>query len=185
MAVRQIEKTDTLETGFRAKYNETIREIVVGADFPIPASGQAGLQQGDILRLNKSGGGFFNIKLSDYYVTNSKLAEIQGQNGYPYIGEWNEDNNPAGVVVDWEGALYLSNAITTSTDVPADVSFNNQNGEQQITVPDGYDFSNCKFFYGTSGNRFKEDSSRLEYDFVGLAVYATGFGDESAFIRFY
>jgi hypothetical protein len=112
---------------------------------------------------------------SDNIGVNSKLE-------YNTDRQWSDFDNRE---LPSKEAIAEAISGSTGTRDPTDVPFNNQNGEQQITVPDGYDFSNCKFFYGTGGNRFKEDSSRLEYDFVNSHVYAMGFGDTSAFIRFY
>jgi len=67
MAVRQIEPTDTLETGFRAKYNETIREIITAGE--ITADGK--------LRLKKfDNSGTIDIPLLGLFYTQQQIDQM-------------------------------------------------------------------------------------------------------------
>lgn len=115
MAVKQILPTDTLETGFRAKYNETVNEIITDYTFSV---------DGFTLRLKKFGGGFIDINLQQYYYTKQQLNTVlSGLTGSPYLGLWNTVSAQAGqytsgIVVDYGGLFWRSNDITTEADIP-------------------------------------------------------------------
>lgn len=81
MAVRKIESSDTLELGFRGKYNETIEQI--------PISGT--LTSDGKLRLNKFGGeGFFEIPLLGLFYTKDEILQmLQGGSNVPVATETN------------------------------------------------------------------------------------------------
>lgn len=81
MAVRKIESSDTLELGFRGKYNETIEQI--------PVSGL--LTSDGKLRLTKfGGGGFFEIPLLGLFYTKDEILQmLQGGSNVPVATETN------------------------------------------------------------------------------------------------
>ena len=68
MAVREILGTDTLESGFRAKYNESVREII--------ASG--GIDGSLKITLVKHSGGIIEIDLSELIYSKSQVDGIAG-----------------------------------------------------------------------------------------------------------
>ncbi|GGG97259.1 hypothetical protein [Pedobacter zeae] len=67
MAVRKIESSDTLELGFRGKYNETIEEIVVSG--VLTSAGKLRL-----IRFN--GNGYFEIDLTGPFYTKTQIDEL-------------------------------------------------------------------------------------------------------------
>lgn len=73
MAVQPILDTDTLESGFRVKYDETVGEIITGYRYPA-ATGQQ--PNGYTLRLLKFGGGFIEINLQQFYYTKQQIADL-------------------------------------------------------------------------------------------------------------
>lgn len=121
MAVKKILSTDTLETGFRAKYNETIDEIITGYSFPATPPNAA---NGYTLRLLKSGGGFIDINLQQFYYTKTQITQLlSGFINNPYMGEWDADRAAAGdfianSVVDYNGSFWRANIDTTEVDIP-------------------------------------------------------------------
>lgn len=117
MAVQPILSTDTLETGFRQKYNTTVNEIITGYQLLTDNLGA----YTNTLRLIKFDGGFINIDLSVIYYTQAQIgALISGINSSPYSGAW---ANPSGTgyavnaVVDYEGDLWRSTTLN-NIDVP-------------------------------------------------------------------
>lgn len=73
MALKEILLTDTLSAGFRAKYNETIGEIIVSATYPATGNIQP---DGKKLRLVKYAGGFIDINLGQFYFTKQEVTDL-------------------------------------------------------------------------------------------------------------
>lgn len=69
--IRKIELADTLESGFRAKYNETIQEIINAGEV---------LENGN-LRLKKFGGGFIDVSLLGLFYSKEQIDQ-KFQNGF-------------------------------------------------------------------------------------------------------
>lgn len=106
MAVQPILSTDTLETGFRVKYNTSVNEIITSYQL---LTNNLGAFTG-VLRLIKFGGGFINIDLSGIYYTQAQIgALISAVNSSPYSGAWsNVAPYAVNSVVDHDGNLWRS-----------------------------------------------------------------------------
>lgn len=110
MAVKKILSTDTLETGFRAKYNETVDEIITGYEFPAAV----GLQpDGYTLRLKKFGGGYIDINLQQFYYTKQQVTDLLNNAG----GKFQVDKLGSNIV---DGAIdVLASSIPVGKDLLA------------------------------------------------------------------
>jgi hypothetical protein len=114
MAVQQILSTDTLETGFRQKYNNSVNEIITGYKLLTDSTGAYTA----VVQLTKFGGGFINIDLSPEFYTKSQIgAIISSINSSPYSGTWVNVAYSAQAIVDHNGILWVSTS-NTNTDEP-------------------------------------------------------------------
>ena len=161
MSVQKIQPNDTLETGFRAKYNETSDEIIVGYEWITPQGSQT-FTTGDILQLKKYGGGFINITVSQYYVTTASLSnQLATLTGIPYKGDWLGAEYPSSVTVSYNGTLWRSTAATSSGDEPG-VS----NKWVNILAPSLYEW-NADYVYAKD-NTVRYTISGVNYQFYSL-----------------
>ena len=71
MSVKSIAATDTLEAGFRAKYNETILEIITAVS----------LLSSGILRFTKGSAGTFDVNFLDLFYTQDQIDTLLASAG--------------------------------------------------------------------------------------------------------
>jgi hypothetical protein len=110
MAIQLIESTDTLETGFRVKANANFNEIIESVTQVKISGNPTGTY-----RLNKNGGGFIDLVLTDQFYTISQISTLlSGISASPYSGAWDNTKTPyvPPAVVDHDGKLWRANTST-------------------------------------------------------------------------
>lgn len=108
--IQKILLSDTLQSGFRVKANANFDEIIESVTQIADTGNPTG-----VFRLNKNGGGFIDLALTDQYYTKSQVATlISNISSSPYLGAWDIVHGAyaAGLVTDHNGKLWRANTIT-------------------------------------------------------------------------
>jgi len=147
MAVELILSTDTLETGFRHKANDSFGAIIVSAT-PVVVSGVFT----GIIRLNCFDGSFISLDLTSLYYTQTQITQLlTGITSSLYQGDWN-NSLPGGYavksVVSYLGNFWRSN-ITDNIDIPGATAnwtalIDFSQSFIQFTIPSGHDIPYVK-----------------------------------------